>query len=568
MDDAQKFSDQRSYKSLASHHITFDEVSKQVHHLRDVILWDIQSGFESQCQCYDLDETTFFHHLMFTKYWFIRVSSVNKKRFCLMLLEQDVPCAWTLSLLLKSIWNCRPKDAVSSHAEPTIWTSYDQTPLDHNRAAVPLEMLVEVMEADRRFFRALDSSRKAEFLSELLKIAGGPIVWAVFHKAQTIFDDYREDQLQNLLECAAVIEVQESSMKTSMPADDKSKKDQPKRKLSASGTGGDGGISYTATKDAHLHLETCLAQWASIIKSIKDSQKLEEVEMIFSDGTKQRIWKINRPKPEVTETVGYLQLLPQAVAKRILNFVPRAQLPDCARVNRYWAYLVEELKAELAARLRIDLEIEKLTEVMLRHDTINTMSMETFRTITMNTGSYSALASRQCTNKKQNYSKQPSQKSGATNIFKCVLRDTKIKLPPIRNLAELSERLDRRGAADDSLRDWCNAVLTQYNRNKDEGNLPPIRLECSAEDVGIMDFAGITFPCPLMGMSLNLPLKPPLYKDPAATPYKKNKTTNINTSKVNFSKLFKRSCKRYNLWSRDFSSLYTASKIASYKSPV
>ncbi|XP_061713075.1 uncharacterized protein LOC133521957 isoform X2 [Cydia pomonella] len=545
-----------------SHHINFEEVSKQVHHLRDVILWDIQSGFETQCQCYDLDETSFFNHLMFTKFWFIRISSVNKKRFCLMLLEDDIPCAWTLSLLLKSIWNCRPKDAVASQSEATVWTSYDQTPMDHNRTAVPLEMLVEVMEADRKFFRTLDSSHKAEFMSELLKIAGGPIVWAVFHKAQTIFDEYREDQLQNLQESAAVIEVQESSVKTSMPMDDKSKKD-PRRKTSVSG-GGDGGFSFPAPKDAQRELEVCLAQWTSIIKSVKDNQKLEEVELIFNDGTKKRIWKINRPKPEVIETVDYLQLLPQAVAKRILNFVPRAQLADCARVNRYWAYLVDELKSELAARLKIDLDIEKLTEIMLRHDAIN-QSMDTFKTVT--TASCSALASRQCI-KRQNYPKQPSQKSGATNMLKCVLRDTKIKLPPIRNLAELSERLDRRGAADDSLEDWCKAVLAQYNPANDGVNLPPIRK--FSVDNGIMDFEGITFPCPLMSMNLTLPLKPPLCKDPTAntSSYKKNKNSNINASKVNFTKLYKWGCKRYNLWSRDFSSLYTASKIASYKSPV
>ncbi|XP_063618841.1 uncharacterized protein LOC134791678 [Cydia splendana] len=548
--------DQRSY---TSHHITFDEVSKQVHHLRDVILWDIQSGFEMQCQCYDLDETSFLNHLTFTKFWFIRVSSVNKKRFCLVLLEDDIPCAWTLSLLLKSIWNCRPKDAVASQSEATVWTSYDQTPMDHNRTATPLEMLVEVMEADRKYFRTLDSSHKAEFMSELLKIAGGPIVWAVFHKAQTIFDEYREEQLQNLLESAAVVEGHE----TSMPMDDKGKKD-PRRKPSAT-EAGDAGATLPAPKDPQRELEVCLAQWTSIIRSVKDSQKLEEVELIFSDGTKKRIWKINRPKPEVTETVDYLQLLPQALAKRILNFLPRVELAECARVNRYWAYLVEELKSELAARLRIDMDIAKLTDIMLRHDTIN-QSMDTFNTVT--TTSSSALTSRQCI-KRQINSKQPSQKSGATNILKCVLRDTKIKLPPICNLAELSERLDRRGAADDSLVDWCKTVLAQYNPAKDGVNLPPIRRQFPSMDNGIMDFAGITFPCPLMSMRLNLPLKPPLCKDPTATSsYKKNKTSNISASKVRFSELYKKGCIRYNLWSRDFSSLYTASKIASYKSPV
>ncbi|XP_063380920.1 uncharacterized protein LOC134667439 [Cydia fagiglandana] len=510
-----------------------------------------------QCQCYDLDETSFLNHLMFTKLWFIRISSVNKKRFCLMLLE-DIPCAWTLSLLLKSIWNCRPKDAVASQSEGTVWTSYDQTPMDHNRTATPLGVLVEVMEGDRKYFRTLDSSRKAEFMSELLKIAGGPIVWAVFNKAQAIFDEYREEQLQNLLASVSVIEGREISM----PMDDKVKKDS-RRKPSVSEAAGDAGVTFPAPKDPQRELEICLAQWTSIIRSVKDSQRLEEVELTFSDGTKKRIWKINRPKPEVTETVDYLQLLPQAIAKRILNFLPRADLADCARVNRYWAYLVEELKSEIAARLKIDMDIAKLTEIMLRHDTIN-QSMDSYDTVTTS----STLASRECI-KRQNYSKQPSQKSGATNLLKCVLRDTKIKLPPIRNLAELSERLDRRGAADDSLVDWCKAVLVQYNPAKHGVNLPPIKRQFPSMDNGIMDFAGISFPCPLMSMSLNLPLKPPLFKDPTVTSsYEKNKTSNITASKVRFSELYKKGCKRYNLWSRDFSSLYTASKIASYKSPV
>lgn len=55
-------------------------------------------------------------HLLATKYWFARISYANKKRYLLALL-QDVRSAWTLSLLLKSLWNCRLKDAVMSVSE-------------------------------------------------------------------------------------------------------------------------------------------------------------------------------------------------------------------------------------------------------------------------------------------------------------------------------------------------------------------------------------------------------------------------------------------------------------------
>lgn len=39
---------------------------------------------------------------------------------------------------------------------------------------------------------------------------------------------------------------------------------------------------------------------------MKDSLKLEELEMTFTDGTKKKIWKVNRPIPEVIETVDFV----------------------------------------------------------------------------------------------------------------------------------------------------------------------------------------------------------------------------------------------------------------------
>lgn len=55
-----------------------------------------------------------------------------------------------------------------------------------------------------------------------------------------------------------------------------------------------------------------------------------------------------------------VQLLPSWIGKRILSYLPQSELAQCAHVNSYWAYLVEELRAELAARSKIAVDIEKL----------------------------------------------------------------------------------------------------------------------------------------------------------------------------------------------------------------
>lgn len=43
-----------------------------------------------------------------------------------------------------------------------------------------------------------------------------------------------------------------------------------------------------------------------------------------------------------------------------MSFLPRAQLADYAKVNKYWAYLVDEYRAELAARIKIDMDFGKM----------------------------------------------------------------------------------------------------------------------------------------------------------------------------------------------------------------
>lgn len=57
-----------------------------------------------------------------------------------------------------------------------------------------------------------------------------------------------------------------------------------------------------------MQLEANVNAWNATIKSMKDSLKLEEFEMTFNDGHKQKIWKVNRQKPEAIETVDFVSL--------------------------------------------------------------------------------------------------------------------------------------------------------------------------------------------------------------------------------------------------------------------
>lgn len=53
-------------------------------------------------------------------------------------------------------------------------------------------------------------------------------------------------------------------------------------------------------------MEANLASWNATIKALRDSLKLEELEMTFNDGTKRKIWKVNRIRPDVMETVDFV----------------------------------------------------------------------------------------------------------------------------------------------------------------------------------------------------------------------------------------------------------------------
>ncbi|KAM3959175.1 uncharacterized protein ACR2FA_006709 [Aphomia sociella] len=451
--------------------ITFMELTKQVRLIKDLILSDMI------CEDKASEEAlSFSKHLSSTKHWFARISWANKKRYVLALLE-DVRSAWALSLLLKSIWNCRPKDAVQSVSEHKVWSIYDQVPMDHNRTAQPVPTLAQVMKCDRVWFLTLEPQSQAIVLAELLAVSGGPVMWEVLKRAQVLYERYRKDQLQNLRECIVL---------NNSPAER--------------------GEQATPEK-----LEADLAAWNATIKSMRDSLKIDEIEMTFNDGTKRKIWKVNRTKPEAIETVDFLQLLPSSIGKRIISYLPRALLGDYARVNKYWAYLVEDFRSELAARQKINADLDKLENLMTLHDTsLDILVQIGFQATALSSqGIVSTAPSMKM--KQMQPSVRASEKSTGAYSFRHFLSD-KLKQPimtqrPIANMNELTERLDRRGAADENMWKWCENLLKharhkQRNKGREEGILP---------------LGSMYFPCPLMKEILKVPLEPPLFRDPAVS---------------------------------------------------
>ncbi|CAB3224385.1 unnamed protein product [Arctia plantaginis] len=528
--------------------ISFAELTKQVHLINDLILSDMI------CDGYDFAEETVIlsKHLLATKYWFARISFANKKRYLLALL-QDVRSAWALSLLLKSLWNCRLKDAVMSVSEPGhCLSSFDQVPMDHNRTALPVATLAQVMKNDRTWFLSLDPESQALVLSELLTVAGGPAMCEILHRAQILYDRYREQLMPHMQECAAV--------------QDADKMKNPHTKSATSQP-----VHVEATTKAEKELEANLATWNATIKAMKDSLKLEEFEINLSDGTKRTVWKVNRPKPDIMETVDFVQLLPSAVGKRILSFLPRAQLGDYAKVNKYWAYLVDEYRAELAARVKIDIDFTKMNDILLKHD----VSLDDFMDqseppfpLLSDPGGVSVILNRL---KLGAPSCKASEKSGGAYSLrhiseKLLTPKTVIAQKPIRNMADLYERVEQRGAIDEHIWEWCenieaDVIRVRKRKYKKQGQTS--QQASKKQEEGILILGNVHFPCPLMKLSLVVPLEPPLYKDPAkldksylmkSKRHPDNTVSHVKAERV----------KRYNLWTRDASSLFKVLKIPSY----
>ncbi|XP_053607757.1 uncharacterized protein LOC128673729 isoform X2 [Plodia interpunctella] len=453
-----------------------------------------------------------------------------------------------------------------SRAKP--WSSYDQVPMDHNRTALPVQTLAQVMKNDRVWVLSLEPQLQAVVLLELLSLSGGPVMWAVFHRAQILYERYREDQLRNLQECIVV--MNDKDKEKDATSSDKGKKDIPAKS-----------INYDADFDmkpsqppgqAQKELDANLAIWNSTIKAMRDSLKLEELEMTFTDGTKKNIWKVNRPKPETIETECYIQLLPSEVAKRILSYIPQAQLTDCARVNKYWAYLIDEYRIEQATQQRLEADLEKLQDLMLRQNLSIDVMVEPRDTVVRNNNISCGVPSiapsirvkGQATSGSVRHaaSFKSSERSAGAYSFKNLGMDKLSKpfldMKPLRNLAELSERLESRGAADENLWQWCENILKNHKYRKAKRLVE-----------GIIPQDNAHFPCPMMKETLDVPLNPPLLKDPV----NKQKSTkpkpkkNISNATVVAVPL-KDTEKRFSLWSRDFSCLFPVFKIPSHASPV
>ncbi|XP_052740255.1 uncharacterized protein LOC112055917 isoform X4 [Bicyclus anynana] len=397
------------------------------------------------------EKLEFNKHLSATKSWYARISCANKKRFILALLK-DVRSAWTLALILKSIWNCRPKDAVMSVSEPKVWSSYDQVPMDHNRTALPLSTLIEVMMSDRKWFQSLVPERQAVVLSQLLSMSGGPVMWETLKRAQKIYDSHVEIQLNDLLRCevvqeevprkksASIVETTSIKKETTNTA----KKKTTEAELLKANT-------ESPALQAQIELETNLALWASTVKTLKDQMKLEELEMTYKSGS-TKVWKVHRQKPEVVETVD---------------------LENIIKNNKGLEQLKKFNQEELGSIMTLG-----VSSTGVRHT-------------------------------KERSSPVVSNKSCSLSLTTAMNKQRKIprvRTKPIQNMNDLNERLERRGAADENVWKWCRNVL-KISKNCNQIQIP-------VKKGGILAMTTDTFPGPTVSKTVKIPLKKALIMDP------------------------------------------------------
>ncbi|CAH3906019.1 unnamed protein product [Pieris brassicae] len=490
---------------------SFADVSKQVNLIDELILAEMICGKKD----YYEESIEFSKHLLISKYWFLRISWKNKRRFLLMLVK-DVNSIWTLSLFLKSIWNCRPKDAISSICGKEVWSSYDQVPMDNNRTALPVQLVEDAIVNERNWFSRLEPAQQALVLSELLTVAGGPIIWEILRTAQMIYEKHRDKQIEEIIEYAVVNEPEKVK-----PVVEQPKKDTPRGKGSFSL--GQENRQTLLPGQAEKELETALANWNFTIKAIRDSFKLEELEITFKDDTKRTVWKVNRPKLENIETVDILQLLPSIIAKQIFLYIPQTQYGDLSRVNKYWSFLIDEIKAETLARQKINMDIDKLRDIILRHD----HELDMVETLGSELSSFPLTTHTKptsVTNSLPLHSRRGKPRK-AVGTFK-----------PIRKLSDLHKRLQQRGAADENIWKWCSNIL---KLNKDD--------LIKKDNEGTLPLANLNFPCPLMTYNIKIPLEYPLISEPT-----------LNLTPKDLEK------KRYSRWNKDLSFLYPVTKVPSY----
>ncbi|XP_045448704.1 uncharacterized protein LOC123657173 [Melitaea cinxia] len=465
---------------------SFDDIIAKFNTIKDLISTTIVRDQEHAT--YALE---FSKHLYEIKCCFVRISWKNKIRFLKDLIN-EVQDITVLSLLLKSIWNCRLKDAVLSVCQDKAWSSYDQVPIDHNRTVLS-SAIKDMIANERNWFRSLRSEQQCLLFAELLSVAGGPIMWEMLKHLQKIYENNMEQQSKNMIECVVVNELLQDRKPVNTEI---TKKEQTPRRKSSATQILESSTQPFRTKQAQQELDKNLAVWDSTVKSIKDSSKLEQLELTYKDGTIKRMWKINRPKSDAVETLDFVQLLPSAIGKRILFHLPLTQLNDCARVNRYWAHLVDELRAELIVRQKIDVELEKLRENMLRHDTSLGLFNETEDTLHLESPEIQKT-------KDKPFCDRPFIYPLRLNVNKNKKR--LMEKPPFRNIEDINKRLVIRGAADENIRKWC-------------ANTCKINMDLGGQETHIFGVfqkpEDLVFPSQLLSVGVNIPLNPPLTKDP------------------------------------------------------
>ncbi|VVC89008.1 unnamed protein product [Leptidea sinapis] len=186
----------------------------------------------------------------------------------------------------------------------------------------------------------------------------------------------------------------------------------------------------------------------------------------------RNVWRVNRPKPEATETVDFIQLLPGTVGKRILTLIPSTQYGELSRVNKYWAFLIDELKSEILARQKIDMDLAKLKDMVLRHEPNTTVGSPTPpNTVSISFSTkHSVKTITAPIREKKHFVKMPKEKM--------------VPVFSIRRMADLHEKLDARGSADDDLWKWCGNTIRLYKKMTGKSaldfRLSPDEVQCDS----------------------------------------------------------------------------------------
>ncbi|GBP37187.1 hypothetical protein EVAR_31118_1 [Eumeta japonica] len=236
------------------------------------------------------------------KAWYTPTSSDHKKRFVVHLLL-NIRSVYAISIVLKCIWNCCLKDAVMSGCDIKPWIGYDQTPLDHDRAMQLAPDLARREDEHRMWFFSLSPEMQAFALCDLLRISGGPIVWAASRVARDIYYGHRLREIEYIKGNIASIETVFDTTKNTQ------------RKVGAPSYPSDKRMDVNEKKDeenidskldqALKRRDAQLKAWDTLVSAMRKELNLEEISMTFMDGVDRTIWKLNKIDNETAETVDF-----------------------------------------------------------------------------------------------------------------------------------------------------------------------------------------------------------------------------------------------------------------------